>query len=239
MFKTKCTQGNKVIIYIWTSGFNRLHSGQNVGHVAVSISGLTMKNPKYDSSDESSKKEIPLYISLWPAEDFKLGNKGSLQPVGHEFNLSYKEDCEDEVCKQRPKGVPELTICLYSLKINFIRKEFLNICFGKSVKKGLKGNKNFKGWVLIGGNKLINRNSGESCASLAYKLLQAGGIDSLINFSSKSRIASIVSPDELAEVVKNAKRTELKNYPETKIFVHEGESSLQDITRKKISCNIM
>jgi hypothetical protein len=234
MFEFKCDENDRVIVRIWTSEYNKAHPGEDIGHVSIEIPSLTMKNPAYDKNDPKSKKEIPFYVSLWPAEGIKLGGEGTFTPTKHTFHLDYKTDCGAE------DRIPELTICLYGLKKGSIKQKFFDICAGKSIKKSLiKGDKEFQGWVLIGGNRLINHNSGESCASLAYKLLKAGGIYDSIRSGYSSQFASVVAPDNLAEAIKCAKKYELEKYPETKNFVYKGESSIADIEESKIKNCIM
>jgi hypothetical protein len=66
---------------------------------------------------------------------------------------------------------------------------------------------NFKGWTLIGNNRLVNGGNAHSCASLAYSLLRTGGIHRLVS-----------TPDELAKFSLSAKKFELLSYPEIKNF---------------------
>jgi len=226
MFEHKILETDKVIIRIWTSRYNKVHLGENVGHVSIAIPSLTMNDLRHSNTE----KTIPFYVSLWPNDDFKLGGGGMLTPKKHEFKLNYDEDLRAE------GRAPELTICLYSLTTKSIQKEMAKICRGDNVKN--KGGKHFKGWVLVGSNQLINFTSGESCASLAYKLLNAGGLGEAITSKNGSRMSSIVSPDALGEAVKKAKLYEQKRYPEVKTFNYDGETDLDEIKQTALCCLI-
>lgn len=159
------------------------------------------------------------YISLWPTQQ----GLGLFKPIPHIFN-TYEDDLKDE---ERPS---EITICLYSLNISRIEEKF-DLFAGTDNKSGT-----LQGWTLIGGNRLINQNSGQSCSSLAYELLKAGGIYDLISSTYSSRYASIVSPDSLVDALQDAKRYELKNHHETQAFTFEGE---MQITLANTPCIIL
>ncbi len=187
------TEDKRVIVRIWTSGFNLKRRGESVGHVSI-------ETPNH-------------YMSLWPSREGKEKGFGLFQPIPHEFNNSYQADLKDE--DNRP---PEVTICLYSLNINRIEEKFNEFAGTENIQGTLQG------WTLIGGNRLINENSGQSCSSLAYELLKAGGIYAMISSTYSAHYASIVSPDSLIKALQAAKCYELKYYSETQAFIYkEGE----------------
>ena len=101
---------------------------------------------------------------------------------------------------------------------------------------GIKNDKKFQGWALLGKNLLLNGGTAHSCASLAYELLKAGGIYNEITSSFSPRFSSIVSPDQLVNAVKAAKLYELEEHPETADFKFEGEIEIKPA--KKSGCTI-
>lgn len=127
------------------------------------------------------------YMSLWPTGEGKLQGVGFFKPIAHEFKPDYAFDLEAEERK------PEYTIVLYSLNCSNIQEKFQTIA------------NTIDGWALVGGVLLLNGNSAESCASMAYKLLDAGGIYHLVSSLRSCTLSSSASPDELARLVVDAK----------------------------------
>lgn len=195
-----CNKESRVIVRIWTSQFNKQHPGENVGH--VSIETVTPEG----------------YMSLWPSQAGKASGAGFWKPIDPDFKGNFQEDFDAEGERD-----PEVTICLYNLDAENIKEKFETIKEGIEARQA-RGEK--AGWVLIGGNKLINNNSGESCASLAWKLLKAGGIYDEISSSWSSKFSSVVTPDNLSKAVISAKKHELEHYPETVKFNFDGEMSV-------------
>lgn len=114
------------------------------------------------------------YMSLWPRqargdEPAAKGNEGLgfFKGISHELLPDYKKDEEYE---GRP---PEVRLCFYSLNTTDMEREF------DRVKDTLKG------WSLLGLEK-----KSESCASLAWHLLQAGGIGKLAGLPTQSSVSS-------------------------------------------------
>ena len=200
--RTICLQENAVIVRVWTSQFNKRHRGENVGHVSIET------------------VSPPGYMSLWPSEAGKASNMGFFQPIQHEFKPDYDADYEAEGRRK-----PEVTVVLYNLNPGKIYAEFQNVVdHFESLKEVGKSS----GWVLIGGNQLINGKSGESCSSLAWRLLKAGGIYDEISSSYSSTNSVVVSPDGLVNVLKSAKVYEQESYPDTKEFQFSGELSVPE-----------
>lgn len=105
------------------------------------------------------------YISLWPRQATALlaaakdvDGTGVFKPISHEFFTDYHQDLRYE---QRSPGI---TYCFYTL--NYLEME--------RVFDDLKNT--LRGWALLGG--ILCRDAA-SCASAAYRVLQAGGIERL------------------------------------------------------------
>jgi len=84
--------------------------------------------------------------------------------------------------------------------------------------KGIKDDPNFRGWTLPGNNILINKGNGHSCSSLAYAVLLAGDIYSLLSRGYSASFSSITTPGMLCVALATAKKAELVKYPDTKKF---------------------
>jgi hypothetical protein len=109
--RTRCQEGNRVIIRIWTSAYNKEFPGQNVGHVSIET------------------RQPVGYMSLWPQEEPKQQTKdhGFFKKVAHEFKPDVNEDYKAEA---RP---PEITVCLYSLNSELLFEKWEN---EKAILKG-------------------------------------------------------------------------------------------------------
>jgi hypothetical protein len=201
----KFHENNRVIIRIWTSSFNKEMPGENVGHISV--------------------EALDTYMSLWPARrrptnDTREGKISSkLKKIFEErpphYMCKYKEDRDAE------DRDPEYVFCLYSLDQEAIIGEFDKL------------KRNIQGWTLLGGNILINSGASESCATLAYKLLKAGGIYNLISASFSSENSVVTNPDSLSRASIAAKEYESEHYPETKDYAYEGETKLNPSSEDK------
>ncbi|CAM4451946.1 MAG: hypothetical protein LEGION0398_MBIBDBAK_00763 [Legionellaceae bacterium] len=154
--------------------------------VRIWTSGVNMRNEGHSVGHVSV--ETPReYMSLWPKQAQFLGDtcakeegKGIFEPISYETpNLKTDERYEG----REPEAVYEF----YTLDPDAIEAEF------DSIKKTLKG------WSLFA----VCEN-GESCASLAYRLLQAGGIESLI---SKTKQSSLQSNESSSAFFKGSKHS--------------------------------
>lgn len=102
-------ENDRVIVRIWTSGFNKVHPGENVGHISIES-----ENPKR-------------YYSLWPSKPTTTDGLGLFQVISPELKQDYSAD-------YRAEGRdPEVVICLYSLTGTHIETEF------NGIKKNLQG----------------------------------------------------------------------------------------------------
>jgi len=201
--RIKCSEQNRVIIRIWSSGWK---GGENVGHISVET---TM--PKN-------------YMSLWPSQRKTSSSAGFFQDMATPISPDFKADYKADVIAERRKC--DITLCLYSLKSSRINKEFNS--FLEEIKSSEKEGKP-AGWRLIGSNWLVSLiadtgKAAESCASLAYRLLNAGGLYDLISSAYSLGVSSSVVPDVLGKMTKVAKKKELEKYPETQDFHFDSET---------------
>lgn len=151
------------------------------------------------------------YMSLWPASS-KMRKSEVFLSRGHNLIPNPEEDIVLEDGRH-----PEKIYCLYTLDKNAIEARFRKITEGDQ----------FKGWTLFGdAGYLINESNTHSCATLAYTLLTAGGLYQLASRLQSSRVSSVVTPDQLGEVVKQAKQAELYTEPVTKKFTFPNETDV-------------
>lgn len=102
---------------------------------------------------------------------------------------------------------------LYSLDVQKVEGEF------NDLKRSVQG------WTLLGSNGLsrsINEETNESCSSLVYRCLEAGGFYSSLTCTVSSQTSCAVDPENLLRHVVSAKAKELKKYPRTANWVIEG-----------------
>jgi len=243
--KSKC-----VIIRVWTSEDNKQYPGHNVGHVSV----------------ETPER----YMSLWPVpftqqQINEYRALGSLEQKYKKYfmerNPDFKQFYQADYSAEGDQP-PQVVICLYSLDIYAIQNEFDRL------------KNNTLGWRLIGSNQFvqglesvadalisnskvfeseIGRRNVDSCASLALKLLKAGGISKLVDISQystfTSKTSSVVKPDDILEVIVPAKITEIKEItglPNKHEFQYNGNRLQNDPPETEVShlansqkCNIL
>ncbi len=217
----------RVIVRVWASQENKAFPGNNVGHVSI---------------------ETPdIYMSLWPVP-FTQQQKDEYNRSGilkqkylkyfMERSASFLQSYQDDY-KAEGNIAPQVTISLYSLDYHMIENEFHNL------------KANTEGWRLIGSNLFVQtledtvgtmlsyskilenkteHKNIENCASLAVKILKAGGISHLVDLSTfstfSSRTSSVIKPDDLLTILIPAKLAEEKDNPETAAFRLNNETQL-------------
>jgi hypothetical protein len=209
-----CHEDNRLVIRVWSS---LLTGGSNVGHVSLEI-----PHDQY-------------YFSLWPCApkasklNFLQNRTPLITTLERDMWLEGAPDLTDQD-KWIPRA-PESIICLYSLDKEAIKRAY------ESDTKYLKG------WKLIVGTGIFVQDptlaNAESCASLCFKLLQAGRIDELLNPSQPSEFSSVITPDRLCQYVAEAKLNELKKHPKTQEFSKfEGEYIPDESVQEEQSSSI-
>lgn len=133
--------------------------------IRIWTSGANIFEPGHNVGHVSLQVE-DRYMSLWPKE----AAKAPTESVPHVFVRSYEEELTDEY----EGRLPEYTICLYTLNVDNIKQKFAS--FQSSLE----------GWCLFGA---VCQNA-HSCVSMAWELLKAGGINSLVSPILQSSVAA-------------------------------------------------
>lgn len=106
-------------------------------------------------------------------------------------------------------------VVLYSLDVAGINAKF----------KALQRPEAVLGWTMQGSNlftRNYNHKTTESCASLAYRCLEASGFYSALKSTASSQTSSIVTPDDLLRHVVAYKEKELQSGPESYFWETNG-----------------
>lgn len=144
--------------------------------VRVWTSGVNLQK-EGDNVGHVSVEADDRYMSLWPKQahnPFETSakeseGKGISKPIAKEFALNY------EIERDHYEGrEPEFTFCFYTLDIDDIKQRF------QVLEKSLQG------WCLFGG---LCENA-ESCVSMAWELLVAGGIQHLVTSIEQSSVSA-------------------------------------------------
>jgi hypothetical protein len=236
----KLDSSSYVVVRVWTSEDNKHFPGESVGHVSIETSN-------------------GMYASLWPVEfteEQKNEHKGYrklhqlyrkyFMERSSEYQHSYNDDYQLEGDKE-----PQVTVCLYSLDVKSVEKAF------NALKDDITG------WRLVGSNVFmqttekvvekkmsifienmnvetkVGKRDVDSCSSLAYKLLKAGGIYELISGNYSSTFSSVVTPDDLLTAVIDAKLSEIKSHSETANYSFSGETDVNVLKKSTKSSNCL
>lgn len=198
---SKLEQKNKITINIWLPRVNDETVSAESFLKKYSMGKTNAQ--KGDRIGHVSIKTPNQYVSWWPNP--KKGEQVGIFNRVTSANSTFETDCKSE------GGAPDLIISLYSLNIKEI-----NDCF-EHIEKTEK-----YGYVLAGDKattRLVNSEKGQSCSGLAYEILVAGGLNNLI--SSHQHVKAqwvVVTPDNLGELLKEAKKYELSAHPESQSF---------------------
>jgi hypothetical protein len=219
---------------------------ENVSRTIVRIWSSRV-NPKYDgggvghiSIELERPDEFPFYISLFPYDISTLNVVTNRIPQ----ELHALED--DMAIEGKP---PQILICFYTLNNNSIMDRFDHLT------------ETLQGWSIIGNLFQFKSDKKESCASLAYKLLQAGdnalilpslseqskqaakGISWMLRsplYCSEMSAASLVtSPDFMIEYLKQAKLKECEKRPEFRGVLIPNETDFSTLVPCSSRCSLM
>jgi|GEM_PF-4703649 len=191
---------NPVIIRVWqpTDSKNNPISykdafieGRNPGHVSIET------------------KEF--YSSFWPEKgDIRIVKLESLSDVvpmvsslfavapGRFFSDLRKDELAEAFSSGLPQGVQkksDVEVILHTLDVNAMKQAFE------------KFQADIPGWTTVG-DSIINRKAGQSCSSLAFNLLMAGGIQKLVGWYDTQIM--FVAPSHIATLAIKAKAAEDK-----------------------------
>lgn len=215
------TADTKVIVNVWLPKLNGQVCTAQEFIIAHSAGKVNQSNSRIGHVSMETRS---MYASWWPnPQDDEQVEKFN---VVHAQNSTYAEDVYNE------GSAPDLRVCFYSLNVVEIED-----CFNK-----IESNPDF-GYVLSGDKKvarLLNDERGQSCCGLAYELLMAGGISAHNSIHKDLKLKwVIVTPDNFANFIKNAKQSEWDTYLETQAFpVIDSEYVPEPIVRSNL-CPIL
>jgi len=185
---------NWVNIHVWQSTTVK---GSHKG--AIKIIKEPIKGKDIGNVGHVSIETANIYASLWPAEPKELK-----EPVMGTNSPSLKTDMN----KDHENKKPDISLTLYSLNKPMLEKKH-------------KERINHMDWKITGDTGRSGQNV-HSCASYAYSLLKAGGINELsykcANLNQFFKSPMPIEPNDIAECIKAAKKNELKRYPQTSEF---------------------
>ncbi|EFA77890.1 hypothetical protein PPL_09390 [Heterostelium album PN500] len=172
-----------------------------------------------------------IYASLWPGDAVPETKREQLLKVrAPHLMRDYNDDRLAEATSDGSPRNAEVVVTLYSLDASKLEHRF------EHYKKTLKG------WTLAAGTFFRNDEKAESCASLAFRLLESAGLRDLVNEVHHSSItaSSAVTPDLIARLVVLAKKAELSKFPETRDFKHINDTFINQSTANvKSNCIII
>lgn len=197
-------KSNQVIIRIWFPKVNNKPTG-----IFKAASTSATKEKKDANVGHVSIETKNNYVSMWPSE--AIGNMFKL------FPSAYHTLGQDE---QAESGPADLYLRLYSLN-----SEKIDDAFKKVQETGV-------GYVFVGDSSLAS-DEGQSCCSLAYFLLQAGGIDKLDARQGSTMKSSVVTPGNFADFIKRVKKKEVELHPETEDYSRESNEYFPDPPKAK------
>lgn len=197
---------------------------RNIGRYFTARPPKFVQNYRMDACLEGlSEHNIQAYAPDQPKPE------GHLLVLYNVNDASMKFDTEDLLSEYRPSPdeillwvrpvEANIRVALYSLNISEIQNTFENLIV--------------TGWTLVGSNiftRSLLSETTENCASIAYRLLTAAGIQALLSMSQRSffssETSSVVKPDILAKRILEAKLREQNLYPETFAWKKLGESDV-------------
>lgn len=247
-------QDQYVIINIWTNSKNKALPGEcGVGHISITtpnvhISLWPFRNQSRGNGFFKGDRGLLSPFMSWPTSykpdyeqdcilegvprAYKIGARTPLEEGERPYRYhtengiwepvdSVPRASEDEYYAIKPLEA-NFRMVLYSLDIQKIEDEF------NELKDSIKG------WKLIGTTALsrcTQEETTESCASLAYRCLVAGGFYENLKSTLSSQTSSAVDPEDLLRHVVAAKAKELKDHSETTDWIIEGveETSLEEV----------
>lgn len=247
---------DRVIINIWSSKENKAVPGVNVGHVSIETPTRYISLWPGPHGERAERSGIKLVAAVQRSYDHYFNVRPSKwknsylddcvsEAIGehHYRALDDPKQCQENerlvaivpdqgfILVTSEVTIPDgsfyiavtpahasVRIALYGLNIGNIHSAFERMYDG------------VEGWRLIGSNFLsrtLDSNSKENCASLAYRMLDAGGMyRGLLKLQGSSENSSVTKPDVLIKHAMAAKKKELEEHPETRKWLFAGESSL-------------
>ncbi len=236
-------QDQYVIVNIWTNSRNKALPGVNkVGHISITTPSthisLWPESPK-PNRDSFFKGFFSPFISRPTAyyPDYEqdcivegaackciaIGAGATLE----EGEKPYRYDSATgfwEHVDSVPRASKDQYFKIKPLEANF-RMALYSVDSQKVVDAFNELKHSTKGWSLIGSNVLsrsIGEKANESCSSLVYRCLAAGGLYNGLKSTLSSQTCCAVDPEDLLRHVVAAKEKELIEYPKTVDWFVEG-----------------
>lgn len=240
---------NYVIVNIWTAETNKALGGHNVGHVSIETKDnyyslwpalRTIRDQIIEKNNQKVAAGLKPGLFEVRKADFKTSymhdavteaySEGRRRgPIASTQDLNFGEVA---VIKNVETGkfqiaksdadVTHASDCIYAVQPLLANVRL--VLFGLNTQAI---NNNFRemdvrGWRMVGSNaftRVLGAQTSESCASLAMRLLNAGGMYQLLstieNSSAASQTSSVTKPEHLLKHVMKAKRYELQSHPDT------------------------
>lgn len=253
-FELQLRQQDQVIIHIWSSAENKSIPGANVGHAAVQTPdryislwpGPRVRRERGKLSAMGIQQFFDMRPSNWKPSYLEdcVAEALSEEQCREIRHLREREEKEEVVALLPAAGLrllnrdelaPEgatliavtplhanVRVALYGLNIGHIHTTFTQL------------QENCPGWRLIGSNFLtrLTNGSGENCASVAYRILNAGGMYAgTLKAKGSSETLSVTTPDMLIRHVMAAKKKEQHVHAETKDWTFDGETPLEALQK--------
>jgi hypothetical protein len=148
----KSLESKRTIVRIWISANNPEHKSDNLNQSYLGHISIEFPNMQFDSGS--------IYISLWPQTDITITkSQVTTNIIPHQLHT-----LEDDLITEHRN--PEALYCFYTLDRYAMTAKF------EEMKVTLQG------WRTLGNLFLREKGTAENCASLAYKILQAGDAES-------------------------------------------------------------
>lgn len=242
-----------VVINIWTNSQNKALPGKNrIGHISITtpdtyISLWPLRNQSrgngFFTGDEglfSPFMSVPTSYKPDYEQDCIMEGVNEARMIGAKTLLQNDEKAyrlnKEKGLWEHVSSVPKASddafyaitpvqadfrMALYSLDVDKIEEEFALL------------QSSVTGWKLTGSSFLrcIQKGTAESCASLVYRCLKAGGFYNNLISGLSCQTSSSIDPEDLLRHVVAAKEKELIDYPQTADWIVEG---VEDISIDRV-----
>jgi len=216
------TEQVKQMAKVQTKGLTSNQAPGNVGHASVQMDNT--------------------YVSLWPLRGInknepspsKQQARTALEPLSPEqiafLETNYgvsaaqiaelREGRSPTLDERDEGGVADVTQTFYSLDRNAIQQEY------EAIKQS-----DYK--LTDKANPKLENPTAKNCSTMAYSLLSAGGINRL-SFTCRNLENGLtpLTPNALAACIEDAKKNELKKFPQTQNFVTPQDNDLSTLFKK-------
>ena len=241
-----------VIVNVWTNTKNKaLPGAKRVGHISITTPKVYISLwPWIDRQNENGffKGDKGPFAS-WPAsykpdyeQDCIMEGFASRRQVGamsiiEAGEIVYRHNPENDLYEHvtsLPRASNDKYYAIKPLEANF-RMALYSLDIHKIAFEFDDLQDSVTGWSLMGSGMFreIQKKTKESCSSLAYRCLKAGGMYSNLKSGLSSQTCSCVDPEDLLRHVVAAKQKEVNKYPETAGWLIDeiNEMSLEKVKK--------